>query len=141
MSRRKVIFIFPKRPPHPNPMNTHSCLAWMPFCFTLLASCECMDDSFHLFLKFHDSWQDQNQHNVRAQKRQNLKDFYYLFFWIPWLTGNYSISWSSSKCCLTICKPLLSEGDTDIGKFSNVLRMCYHWFCQEKLINLLITVK
>lgn len=65
----------------------------------------------------------QSTHALRARKRETLTGFHYLFFRVPWLTGNYSISWSSCKCCLTVCKPLLSERDADIDQWcpENVL--------------------
>lgn len=45
------------------------------------------------FLMLCASWVDQNQHTVSEhKKRYILTDFYYLFFRVPWLTGNYSIS-------------------------------------------------
>lgn len=57
-----------------------------------------------------------------------LTDIHYLFFRVPGLAGNHSISRSACKCCLTVGKPLLSEKERwDMGRSIDVLRTFKSW--------------
>lgn len=57
-----------------------------------------------------------------------LTDVHYLFFWVPGLAGDHSISRSACKRCLTVGKPLLSERERrDMGRSIDVLRTFKSW--------------
>lgn len=127
---------FPKRPPDPYPLNTvtHDRM----FCFAVLVSCAWTACSARAFAGLTIlGWVKTNTRCLGTERKST--GFSYLFLRVPRLTGNYSIPWSSRKCCLTICEPLLSQKDT--GQFGDALRTFCHQFCQGKLIKLLITVK